>query len=164
LTFGIPVDTFPISANEELKNQHNLKWIGLRRKLESGHAKSFAEKAVLLPSHSDVLIGRGKPIQNHRGNLGLGLIVESLYSRYDEASKSEKAIISLETVNKVKGTGGRFLKQVEGIWVEANGEEAREKVCIAFRSFRSLRKDSNSKQFDLINRDSEKETKKRSRG
>jgi hypothetical protein len=62
----------------------------------------------------------------------------------------------------VKYSGGRFLKQVGGIWVEANDDEAREKVCIAFRSFRSLRR--NGKQVDLAGRDSEKETKKQPRG
>jgi hypothetical protein len=115
--------------------------------LESVQAKSFAEKAVLLPSHSDVLFGRGKPTQNHPGNLWFGLIVASLYSRYDDAPRAENPIIALEIVHKVKGVGGRFLKQFGGICVEANDEEARGQIIIAFRSFRSSQK--NSKQVDL---------------
>jgi hypothetical protein len=146
MTFGIPVDKLPLSDNQELKNQQHLKWIGLRRSLESGKAKSFADKAVLLPTHYDVLFGRGKPIQENLGNLWLGLVVESVFSRYDGASRAEKFGISVEIVNKVKGAGGRFLRQVSGIWMEADDDMAREKVSITFRSIRSVRKDS--KQAD----------------
>jgi hypothetical protein len=143
MTFGIPVDKLPISDNQELKNQQHLKWIGLRRSLESGKAKRFAEKAVLLPTHLDVLFGRGKPIQENLGNLWLGLVVESVFSHYDEASRTEKYGISVEIVSKVKGVGGRFLRQDGGIWVEADDDMAREKVSVTFRSIRSVRKDSN---------------------
>lgn len=148
MTFGIPIDKIPVSPNGELKNQLHRKWVGLQKKVESEQWNGLFGKAILLPSHSDVLIGRGGPIQNHSGNQWLGLIVESLYPRYDEATKPDKANIASDIATKVKGIGARFLKQEGGIWVEANDEEAREKICIAFRSFRSYQKDGKNTKFD----------------
>ena len=46
------------------------------------------DNVVIVPSQTDVLLGRGKPIQNHPGNMRLSLIVETVLKHYEESSRS----------------------------------------------------------------------------
>jgi hypothetical protein len=99
---------------------------------------------VIVPNHSDVLFGRGKPIQMHLGNVWLGSIVEDMVpTYYQESSRDGKAAVAQRVVAQVKERGGRFLKQYQdgsGIWIEVNDEQGQEKVCTAFRSCRATKK------------------------
>jgi hypothetical protein len=79
MTFGIPMSDFPMTDDGlELNRKNHHKWIEMRRKVEARRSEGVFKKLVLLPSHSDVLFGRGTPIQNHRGNVNLSLLVESI--------------------------------------------------------------------------------------
>ena len=145
-TFGIPVEKFPITASQELKRQQHHRWIAMRSIMESAKTKaifcdpSIAVPPTLLPAHSHILLGRGKPIQGHPGNQWLVRIVDSLYERYDRATKSEKYQLTTYIVERVGAVGSLFLKQYEGgIWVQATADEAREKVSILFRTQRKSR-------------------------
>jgi hypothetical protein len=92
---------------------------------------------VTVPSRKDILFGRGKPIQEHPGNLRLGLILESFFDRYEALKRSEKTNLAQEVVLKVKSQGGRFLRQADGMWEAVDDDTAREKVSHTFRSLRS---------------------------
>jgi hypothetical protein len=83
------------------------------------------------------LLGRGKPIQNHPGNIRLGLIVQSLLQNYDgSAKRQEKTQMAAETAEKMKEAGVRFLTKVNGGWVVASDKLARERVSSTFRTVR----------------------------
>ena len=147
MTFGIPVNVFPVSTSDgNLKLGNHLKWIERRRQKEiylSTH-DSLPVGSVDIPSRSDVLLGRGKPFNVHPGNRRLHEIVESHYDEYDLAQRSVKTRIAKSVVETIKGYSGRFLKQDEecGMWVEVSDSEARQKVNHGFRRKREFDKNS----------------------
>jgi len=91
---------------------------------------------------TDVLFGRGRPIQSHPGNIKFLSILDEHRFAYDSARNDEKKAISAEVVRIVKTSNGRFLKQGKQgkPWEEASDEEARLKVSNAFRTRRHLAK------------------------
>jgi hypothetical protein len=104
---------------------------------ESAKSTSPEEEHVILPTQTDVLLGRGKPIQNHPGNIRLGLIAQSLLQNYDDSAKrQEKTQLAAETAEKMKEAGARFLTKVNGGWVVASDKLARERVSSTFRTVR----------------------------
>ena len=102
-------------------------------------ASNYASYSCLI-----TIQGRGKPIQEHPGNLRYHQILESCRDRYDAAKKFEKMEISDMVVQLVKQNSGRFLKQDGAGWLVATIEEAREKVSHAFRTRRSASKSSSN--------------------
>jgi hypothetical protein len=101
------------------------------------------------PYPFDVLFGRGKPYQDHPGNVRVRKVVKLHKARYCQAKRNEKTDIADEIVTCMKnaGSGGRFLKRgVEGLagsWVEVSDEEARDKVSHMLRE-RTCRKKGRS--------------------
>ena len=187
-TFGIPIDTLPITEEGECKLKPHKQWVQRRRKEEKAAAADGMQR-VVVPSRFDVLFvssylehilitvrsilsckdfrliiwllfvsfytiiqGRGKPIQEHPGNLKYHQILESCRDRYDAAKKFEKMEISDFVVQIVKGYSGRFLKQDSAGWLVATVEEAREKVSHAFRTRRSASKASTTSSGSTVRR------------
>jgi hypothetical protein len=92
---------------------------------------------VEFPVNGDILCGRGKPLQNHPGNVLLRELAESKLSEYIGAPYGLKSDMHEHVVRLVKKkTGARFLKQesVGGWWVQAPEDVAFEKVAHAFRT------------------------------
>jgi hypothetical protein len=172
MTFGIPVDDYPISSDMVLNRKKHLEWIQARRVLEVSLSASAAASTdnnamcgvspimVLVPKSTDILFGRGKFIREHPGNLRFGLIVESVFDRYEGLGRrSEKTVFTQDFVSKIKRTGGRFLKQQAGVfWQEVDDELAREKVSHTLRSRRSIKLVVREEEEEKAN-----EHKKRSR-
>lgn len=103
------------------------------------------EELIELPLPTDVLLGKGKPIQGHAGNLRLQAIVESYvvkYESYDRKQHHASAILSTSIVQQIKESSGRFLSKESGIWKIVDDLTAREKVSCLFRT----RKKKNGKQ------------------
>lgn len=99
------------------------------------------DNVVIVPCQTDVLLGRGKPIQNHPGNMRLSLIVETLLKHYEESSRRhEKTQLAEETVNKMNKAGVRFLSKTDGLWMVATKQAARERVSSTFRTVRERSK------------------------
>jgi hypothetical protein len=93
---------------------------------------------VYRPSKYDVLCGRGKPIQDHTGNLRMRKIVTRYTERYFNSRKHKKQEIVEEVVRLVKNSEGvlaRFLKRVgrENYWVDVSNSVACDKVSHALR-------------------------------
>ena len=148
LSFGIPVDLFPITSEGELKKTNHMKWLSTRRSKESTRmsqhgqhqiyfASSMSDSQIDIPGRNDVLMGKGKPLQDHSGNVALRALVNIYLEDYQAAKKNDK----VNYVNKVydiitKSKHGRFLKKNEkGWWVLADDEkDAREKVGKTFTS------------------------------
>jgi hypothetical protein len=88
------------------------------------------------PTEYDVLFGRGKPFQDHPGNLRLHSIVNLYKPNYTQSRRHEKTAIAEDVVKLIKNDGkhiGRFLKQVDGKWETVSDIEARAKVSHALR-------------------------------
>lgn len=133
MTFGIPSDTLPILPTGDRRLEGHQQFIQKIRRLETLNDNI---QRILIPGTCDVLLGRGKPLQKHSGNLRYHLIVESFQDRYETASKLEKTNISKEIVEEIKRSGGRFLKQDKCGWVEIDDDDARYKVSHTFRNHR----------------------------
>jgi hypothetical protein len=109
--------------------------------LETGRTKEeYAVDGVVpaieLPLASDVLLSKGKPIQEHTGNLRLHAIGEECYNRYHSSHKLEKTALTTGVVFAVKRASGRFRSKESGVWIEVDNAVAREKVSNLFRSRR----------------------------
>jgi hypothetical protein len=113
--------------------------------LEEG-AGEFGTKVVFLPSHADVLFGRGTPTQHHPGNVKLGLLAEQSLLRHNACSFLEKTALAQEIVSNVKSQGGHFLKQVDGIWEEIDDKAARGKVSHTIRNLRIVKQKTDDEQ------------------
>jgi hypothetical protein len=98
---------------------------------------SDAGKArIVQPADVDILLGRGKPFQNHPGNQRMLVLVDKYRDRYQRAERKEKHDIVEEVMGIISGSGGRFLRRVdyENYWVEVGHSIAYRKVGHAFRS------------------------------
>lgn len=115
---------------------------GIRKKTNDPipHVSLPGDYRVYRPTKHDVLCGRGKPIQDHVGNLRMRSIIASNANRYFHARKHKKQQIVEEVVDLVKCSGGvqaRFLKRVgrENYWVEVPNSVACDKVSHGLRCF-----------------------------
>ena len=92
---------------------------------------------IHVPFSMDVLVGKGIPFQNHPGNIRLRELVSDHMKQYDKAGKLEKRTIAMEIIDRIKQSGGLFLKQdVGNQWSRVNDEAATLKVLATFRSYR----------------------------
>lgn len=86
---------------------------------------------------SDVLCGRDKVSNAHIGNKNFRCIIERYREMYQSADcRDEKTNITCSVINKVRGSGGRFLKldEATNLWEPVSEQYAREKVSHALRS------------------------------
>ena len=88
------------------------------------------------PSDADVLLGRGKPYQNHPGNRYMLGLVDKFRDQYQRAERKEKHTIIEEVLSLIEEKGGRFLQRADydNKWVEVNKAISYRKVGHAFRS------------------------------
>mmetsp|Transcript_19704 Transcript_19704/g.47565 ORF Transcript_19704/g.47565 Transcript_19704/m.47565 type:complete len:712 (+) Transcript_19704:182-2317(+) len=95
---------------------------------------------VMVPSQLDVLLGRGRSIQEHTGNLRCRHVVGSYRDRYDTASKNEKTEIIRRVVEQVHQWGGRFLERSSDgpAWCTVSDDHARYKISHGFRNHKRL--------------------------
>ena len=95
-----------------------------------------------VPTRMDVLFGRGRPIQQHPGNIRLQMITEIHKARYQRSDKGGKTMIAAEVTKAIKACGnspGRFLKRKdemdeESPWIAASEDEINTKVRHGLRS------------------------------
>jgi len=108
---------------------------------------------IVLPADVDILLGRGKPFQNHPGNQRMLSLVDKYKERYQAAERKEKHDIVEEVMGIISGSGGRFLRRVdyENYWVEVNHPIAYRKVGHAFRS-KARKSDSTKKPAPTMTR------------
>lgn len=140
-TYGIPNHSLPVTAEGEPKIKAHKAWVKSRMQLESNGiiGNGNDTKIVVVPGRGDVLLGRGKPFQEHFGNLGFHMLLDHYLHDYENAMKFQKMQLAQKVVDLVHEYGGRFLKQEGAGWVEVDEAVAREKVSHAFRTRRSSR-------------------------
>jgi hypothetical protein len=135
MTFGIPKVVIPIDADGIVSTQNNNDWLAMRVNQEEIEDETF--KRIIVPGPFDVLMGRGKKIEENPGNLRLRHLIEVNGPRYDEASKFEKTVVAEAIMAMIRDIGGRFLKQGEAGWMEVADDTARDKISHSFRNQRS---------------------------
>jgi hypothetical protein len=140
MTFGLPVDAFPIKHDEHDFSLDNHKdWLSRREKLEAldNITSVDNDEWINQPGPLDVLQGRGLEAQVHPGNLRFRNIIAERQKVYNKSLIHEKTAISKEIVLVIKESGGRFLRQDEGHgWKLVDDNVARAKVSAAFRDRR----------------------------
>jgi hypothetical protein len=146
MTFGIPTQLLPINTEGDYNLEHVKLFLESRRALERSEVVTPTQSAtggnsqsdVSLPGPLDVLLGRDKVAQSHRGNVRYLHLIESYMDRYDAAHRHDKKKIAIAVTNVVKHTGGRFLESDGNGWLEVDNEIAIEKASTAFRSRRKV--------------------------
>jgi hypothetical protein len=118
----------------------------------------FNDEPVFVPGEMDILLGRGRRAQNHRGNVHYRKVVELFRKRYEMISeKSGKTTFIRDVVDLIYNNGGRFLKRSDesdekrcgvtgGCWIPVRPEVAREKVSHSFRNQKRLSLIGSAKQ------------------
>ena len=143
MSFGIPVHLLPITPEGELKKILHTKWLAKRKVKEEEENSSKGSGKIDLPTMTDVLLGKGKPIQQHAGNVRLRHLVENQLDAYLKMRKGDKSVMARQVVEAVKQGNGRFLKKDrDGWWVEIDEELARDKVIKSFTSARATKESS----------------------
>lgn len=93
---------------------------------------------IKTPNVHDVLLGRGKPFQNHDGNQSMLRIVDMYRKRYHESERAFKHEIIEEVLDIIKNKGGRFLERIDDFeksyWNQVPHRMSYRKVGHAFRS------------------------------
>ena len=132
-TYGIPPHIIPINDDGRIRLKNHLEFLQGRKTGEQ-LLRGGETNVIYLPLNSDILFGRGKPIQQTPGNLRLGAIVDSFVSEYHRRNKQEKTALATQIVELVKSASGRFLSKNSGIWMVVSDDVAREKVSGLFRT------------------------------
>jgi hypothetical protein len=154
LSFGLPSPFLPFTDECELKIDNHKKWI--KRRIVKEHVLAGGEifSCIELPHRNDVLLGKGRPCQNHPGNQRLLELSRAFLNEYTEANnKGGKTIVALKVVQEIfypsnnsgQHSGARFLQRREdnldsGWWEEVTDEQVLiAKVSNAFRGIRKQR-------------------------
>jgi len=123
------------SQTQQLQRQQHTGITG-----ESKSGIPYSMEPVLAPGELDILLGRGRGAQNHKGNIHYRQVVETFRSRYEQIpQKGAKTQLIREVVAVIYDNGGRFLKQDGfGRWIPVDPEVARDKVSHSFRNQKRL--------------------------
>ena len=143
MTFGLPNDVLPILPSGNLRLEGHQELVRRLRKQDESNIAPGAR--VVLPLTSDVLLGRGKPLQKHPGNIRYHHIIDTYNDQYENALKLEKTKISMYLVEQIQKAGGRFLKLDDVGWVEIGDDAARSKVAHTFRNHRIAKRQAEKK-------------------
>ena len=150
-TFGLPIDSLPLTSQLELKKNNHTKWIAKQVAKEKFLKEKVGKKGVVftkvdVPGCDDVLAGVGKFFQQHSGNHSHRELVLGALGRYTEAiTKPEKDSVILDIVAQIRERGGRYLKKdTDGWWVEMTDEEAFQKSKKSFNNFQGKLSQSQS--------------------
>lgn len=83
----------------------------------------------IVPTENDVLLGRGRGVQHHEGNVRFRKILEEYRLDYDPTPRKSRRQYSAAVTHHLLGNGIRFLEKAEnGEWVISSFEEADRKV------------------------------------
>eukprot|EP00934_Nitzschia_sp_Nitz4_P001072 Nitzschia sp. Nitz4//scaffold275_size25065//20977//22555//NITZ4_008335-RA/size25065-snap-gene-0.0-mRNA-1//1//CDS//3329545306//1072//frame0 len=138
LTYGIPVHLLPVSSDLKIKLKNHRDYIEMQcLAVSSGHKIN----AILLPTNRDLLLGKGKPIQQSPGNVIWSEFLEVLLSSHPRLSSTMvSADLAKQVVEKVHQYRGRILTKDSGVWEVVPNEVAYDKIASMMRNRRFRRK------------------------
>ena len=164
LSYGIPVGSLPVNSEGLINRKLHTKFIKMRRMQEEHqeqerllilqaqqHAMMInmnpmalanqlpkPTTVIVVPSHADVLFGKGKPVQLHIGNIRFANLIEEQMERYNTVMRNMKPTVIKEIMQTIQQQDkGRFLRRDEqkgGMWIEVTPDVAADKVGHAFRN------------------------------
>jgi hypothetical protein len=156
ITYGIPRAIIPIDCDNNIMLTHFQSWFAMQAEKERvsssiamdpsssssscslSHCSGPTLQDVIVPGQFDVLMGRGKVIEDSSGNNHLRFLISAHYSKYDQAARVEKSAICSWIRGLIHQKGGRFLKKGgNNAWSEIPEPKAIEKISHAFRNYRS---------------------------
>lgn len=154
-TFGMPVDYLPIFGKEGRFNLdlYKTRWHHIANQerssavnLSAGEMDTLALRFVNTPTNADVLMGKGRGVQDHVGNVRFRQLIDQKLPYYELASKSEKTKMAREIIRTVRQDWkGRFLTASDRNWiVMADEAKIRSKVSVCFRDARKQGNKNNS--------------------
>ena len=114
MTFGIPVQVFPISVSGENQFEHHKMWVKQLRNSDQARVEWDNQKRqrCIVPGPKDVLFGREKLSRSHAGNVHYYHIIARRQEQYDNAqSIDERSIVASDIVLSVKESGGILTKE-----------------------------------------------------
>jgi hypothetical protein len=133
-----------------------------RHRSSPANTTQFAMYSTTRPTQKDVLLGRGKPYQNHPGNVNMRRLAMLYKDRYSQAHRDSRSGISMELVDRLLATGAHFLKRVVNVtdcqstsdgrdaietWEDASLTEACEKIGHVLRAGRKTTRKVLKKQI-----------------
>lgn len=134
MTLGIPHNLIPFTSEYKIKTKNHLDYLAMRKCAYDYRASTNGMiQTTSLPTNFDVLLGKGKPIQESAGNLKLAAMIDDYVAQYHSSSKQEKTALAATVVHKVKLSSGKFLSKESGVWIEVSDDVARDKVSHMFR-------------------------------
>ena len=137
MSFGIPVDSIPVSISGTIKTKDFLKWIVRRKKKEdymAYHGQNSRWDRIDLPNLHDVLFAKGRPYQHHPGNQEYLRLIQDCLNEYDSAAnRRDKRAVACNLIDSMRMKSTRFLiKDSDDWWIEASDKDLHEKVIKAF--------------------------------
>jgi hypothetical protein len=165
MTFGLPSALLPYNSDGTLKLGNHKKWYQRRviketeekllqhQQQQRGETITFSFSGIELPSPTDILLGKGKPILDHRGNQVFQEVMQRYKVEYLAAQwNGGKTRVARQIINEVKHDSdksllsGRFLRRrpadtTSGWWEELTEEDALiAQVCSSFRNMKMRHK------------------------
>ena len=163
MAYGINTQMLSISIEGKQDLSRHLKWIEQRRVSEPKYhlitplpleildssARTYdpikisqppissVNASIVSPAPNDVVLGRGQTYRRHPGNVRYRALIDSNFERFEAAGQYDKLAVADIVLHEILVNGGKFLKQEQGDFVEATKEEARRRVCHAFRNRRN---------------------------
>lgn len=139
-TFGIPVDYLPhnLKRNCKVALKNHLKYVDMLVAKDQAEMTGYnfnTNPIVICPINKDILLGKGRQIMKHPGNVEMRHLLETVLSRWEEAADNqEKVAVAREVLKSLKASGSRFLAEHPNGWyVEVDDDTARQKISIGFR-------------------------------
>ena len=118
----------------------------LRGEDPEGDEEEDSSVAYLIPKREDVLMGKGRPTNEHHGNMILQSLVDQQLDFYMSCDPVKRPPLFASVVRTIQREfGGQFLsKEHNGIWMEIAEDEAVQKVARTFRVRIRVRSDGSS--------------------
>ncbi|KAL3938466.1 MAG: hypothetical protein SGBAC_006622 [Bacillariaceae sp.] len=125
------------SEDEEMDDLLNEQDSTMPQDADCTNSKSL----VVQPTNRDIMLGRGRHIQNHPGNIHFREMLEAYRDLYDQTPRNQRRSVSAEVARRLKGRGIRFLEQTKdnGGWMESSFEKCESTIRQLFRSRRKQR-------------------------
>lgn len=114
------------------------------KKASKNPTKREPKEGEYVPTEKDVVLGKGRYIQDMPGNVRFRSIIKLKFNRYEScASNQDKTFLAMEVVADIKESGGKFLREdktAPGGYAEVDALVARDKAASTFHSHRRFHK------------------------
>lgn len=133
----------------------------LSRNNSTNKPNNHDDLVVAFPSPADVLLGKGRSVQEFSGNQALNRMIGRRFEEYCSVEKLGKTGITLEIVKHIQQEGGRFLERFESVGWKVVTDDAifRNKITQSFRFRNRSRKDGTAEPMKEVVGDEEDDDK-----